>query len=265
MVSYLAEKYAYLLTKEDARQLFQSLATLSGSVSEAARMCDIRSRKTIYDWKETTDLKISTRTKILDASLRNIPDNTLSFLLDKSEQGTSDILHIILSRIFETAMKHNLNKEVFTELANGFTLITKEHAGIVLERLEEEVGEMAQSIHKKAFDLKVNLPPVAIETMKHAQLLELLLTIVKSLPEKVTPEEKLDWAMRFNIPVELVDVSAALTSIVHARYEVELRGATPQALYPVPTAPMELQYRSSAFKQEPVYTFGRDLLGGEVA
>jgi len=264
MVSYLAEKYAYLLTKEDAKQLFESLATFHGSVSEAARKCNIQSRKTIYDWKETRDLKLSTKIKILNASLTNIPDKTLSFLLERSEESTSDILHVILSRTFEMAMKQNLSKEAFAELANKFVLITKEHAGIVLERLEEEVGEMNQAIRGKAFDLKVNLPPVPIEATKPTLLLELLPIITKSLPEKVSGTEKFDIALKLNAPVELIDVSSTLTSIIRARYEREFHSATPQTPYPLPKPPMELQY-GQVFGQEQVYSLEQYRKLGEAA
>jgi hypothetical protein len=247
MANYLAEKYAYLLTKEDAKQLFDSLVNLSGSVSEAARKCNIQSRKTIYDWKETSDIKLSTKIRILNASLTNIPDKTLSFLLERSEESTSDILHVILSRTFEIAMRQNISKENFIELTNKFSLITKEHAGIVLERLEEEVGEMTQTIREKAFDLKVDMSPVPIETMKPNHLLELLPIITKSIPEKITQTEKLDLAQKLNAPIELIDVSSSLTSIIRARYEVEFHSAAPQAPYPLPKQLTELQYGPNIF------------------
>jgi hypothetical protein len=265
MASYLAEKYAYLLTKEDAKQLFDSLVNLSGSVSEAARKCNIQSRKTIYDWKETSDIKLSTKTKILNASLGNIPDKTLSFLLKRSEESTSDILHVILSRTFEIAMKQNVSKESFIQLTNEFTIITKEHAGIVLERLEEEVGEMTQAIRGKAFDLKVDLPPVPIETMKPAQLLELLPIIMKAIPEKVTQSEKLDLAQKLNIPIELVDASSALASTVRAHYEVKFQSAAPQTPYPVPKQPSEFKYGPNIFGQELIYPLGQNGKWGEAA
>ena len=247
MASYLAEKYAYLLTKEDAEQLFESLATLAGSVSEAARECNIQSRKTIYDWKETSDIRLSTKTKILNASLRNIPDKTLRFLLERSEESTSDILHVILSRTVEIAMRQNTRKECFTELANNFTLITKEHAGIVLERLEEEVGEMTQAIRGKAFDLKVSAPPVPIETMKPARLLELLPIIMTSMPLRITQGEKLDLAQKFNVPMELIEVSSTIASMVSSRSEAEPINAASQVRYTLPKQPIQLEYGPSIF------------------
>jgi hypothetical protein len=144
-------------------------------------------------------------------------------------------------------MRQNISKENFIELTNKFSLITKEHAGIVLERLEEEVGEMTQTIREKAFDLKVDMSPVPIETMKPNHLLELLPIITKSIPEKITQTEKLDLAQKLNAPIELIDVSSSLTSIIRARYEVEFHSAAPQAPYPLPKQLTELQYGPNIF------------------
>ena len=220
MASYLAEKYAYILTKEDILQLFKTLEGVYGSISRAARETGIQ-RKTAYDWPETGDVKLTTKIKILESSIKTKPDYTLNFLLERSEERASEILYVILTRLFERAMNEKLDPKNFVAVAKKLERMRKRHAGLVFEHLEEEVEDMSRLIRQRSYDLNVSLPPVAIETMKSTQVLEILPTIARSLPEVQTPAGYLEIARARNVPLELVTVSSTMLQIARAYYSKE--------------------------------------------
>lgn len=249
MASYLAQKYAYLLTKEDTRQLFKSLEKVCGSIKNAALKCGIQ-RKTVYDWPKTGDVKLTTKTKILEASIKTRPDYTLHFLLERSEERASEILYVMLTRFFERAMTQELDRRTFAAIAKKFGWIRKRHAGLIFGHLEEEVGDMSQHIRERAENLQVILPFTPIETMKAAQMLELLPTIVKMLPEKETPAGHHELAIKFNLPIELVKVSSTVLQIARAPYVERLESETTESPYRRPTPSAEISYTPRILTQE---------------
>lgn len=240
MASYLAEKYAYLLTKEDTQWLFRDLHRIYGSLSKAARKANVQ-RKTIYDWSRTRDVKISTKVKILEALMKAKPDYTLWFILKRSEDSTSDILHIVLTRIFERATMEGLDGKAFVAITRKFERLKQRHAGMIFGYLDEEVSDMSRLIREKAKKLNVTLPPIAIETLKSTEVLELLPTIVRLLPEKVTLEERLDLATKFCVPIELVKVSEEIIQCARAPYMG--KSETAEIEYPAPTPTADVKYK----------------------
>lgn len=220
MASYLAEKYAYMLTKEDSLQLFKTLERVHGSVSRAARETGIQ-RKTAYDWPETGDVRLKTKIKILESSIKTNPEYTLNFLLERSEERASEILYVILTRLFERAMNEELDKRTFVAVARKLERMRKSHAGLIFEHIEEEVEDMSRLIRQRSYDLNVSLPPVAIETMKSTQVLEILPTIAKSIPEIQTPAGYLEIARARNVPLELVTISSTVLQMARARFAEE--------------------------------------------
>ena len=230
MASHLAQKYAHLLTKEDTKQLFKTLEKNYGSIQNAALKCGIQ-RKTVYDWQKTADVKLTTKTKILEAAITTRPDYTLRFLLERSEERASEILYVMLTRFFERATTQGLDQRTFVAIAKKFELLRKRHAGLIFGHLEEEIGDMSQLIRERCESLQVSLPPVAIETMKSAQILEILPTIVKSLPEKGTLVGHLEIAEKFNVPIELVKVSSTISQITRAPYVERKKSETTESPY----------------------------------
>lgn len=249
MASYLAQKYAPLLTKEDTQQLFKTLAKLYGSIKNAALKCGIQ-RKTIYDWPDVADVKLTTKTKILETSIRAKSDYTLRFLLERSEDRTSELLYVMLTRFYERAMTPELDQRTFVAIAKKFERLRKRHAGLIFEHLEEEVADMSHLIRDRAKDLQASLPPPAIETMKSGQILELLPAIVKSLPEKETPTGHLELSVKFNVPIELIEFSSTIWQIARAPYVQRRESATTELEYPGPWPPAEPDYKPKRLTQE---------------
>ena len=161
VASYLAEKYAHILTKEDVLQLFKTLEKAYGSVSKATREIGIQ-RKTAYDWSETGDVKLKTKIKILENSIKTKPDYTLNFLLERSEERASEILYVVLTRLFERAINEKLGPRNFLAVAKKLERVRKRHVGLIFEHLEEEVEDMSRLIQQRSYDLNVSLPPVAV-------------------------------------------------------------------------------------------------------
>lgn len=220
MVNYLAEKYAHILTKDDILQLFKTLEKAYGSISKATKEIGIQ-RKTTYDWSETGDVKLKTKIKILESSITIKPDYTLNFLLERSEERASEILYVMLTRLFERAMNEKMGPRDFLAVSKKLERLRKRHAGLIFEHLEEEVEDMSRFIQQRSFDLNVNLPPVAIETMKSTQVLEILPTIAKSIPEIQTPAGYLEIARARNVPLELVTISSTVLQMARARFAEE--------------------------------------------
>lgn len=220
VVSYLAEKYAHILTKEDVLQLFKNLEKTLGSVSKATREVGIQ-RKTVYDWSETGDVKLKTKLKILETLIKTKPDYTLNFILERSEERAFEILYVILTRFFERAMNERMGPRNFLAVAKKLEQMRKRHAGLIFEHLEEEVEDMSRFIQQRAFDFGVSLPPPAIETMKSTQVLEILPTIAESLPEIQGTAGYLGIARSRNVPLELVTFSSTILQIARARLAKE--------------------------------------------
>ena len=242
MVNYLAEKYAPILTKEDVLQLFKTLEKAYGSVSRAAREIGIQ-RKTIYDWPETGDVKIKTKIKILESSIKTRPDYTLIFLLEKSEERASEVLYVILTRLFERAMSERLNPKNFVAVARKLERMRKRHAGLIFEHLEEEAEDMSRLIQQRAHNLNVSLPTIAIETMKSTQVLEVLPTIVKSLRQRRAKDGYPEIARAHNVPLELVKTSTTLLQIAGIRQfeEQEIESAESPYLPQIHTAERKMK------------------------
>ena len=254
MTNYLAQKYAYLLTKEDTQHLFNTLAKVYGSIKNAALKCGIQ-RKTVYDWPRTADIRLITKTKILEASIKTKSDYTLRFLLERSEERTSEILYVMLTRFFERAMTPELDRRTFSALSKKFERLRKRHAGLIFEHLEEDVSDMSHLLHEKAENLQVSLPPPAIETMKSTQILELLPTIIKSLPEKETPAGYPELSAKFNVPLELVEVSSTISQIARAPYVERQKSETTEPVYPGSWSPAGMRYKPEIKAQEPADSY----------
>lgn len=239
MAGHLAQKYAYLLTKEDTKQLFKTLKKVYGSIQNAALKCGIQ-RKTVYDWQKTADVKLTTKMKILEATIKTRPDYTLRFLLERSEERASEILYVMLTRFFEKATTQELDQRTCMYAAKKFELFRKRHAGLIFGHLEEEVDDMSQLIRQRCESLRVSLPPTAIETMKPARILEILPTIAKSLLEKETRVGHLEIAEKFNVPIELVKVSSTISQIMRAPYIERKKSETTESLYQRSVSPTEM-------------------------
>jgi len=89
---YLVDRYSQNLTKYDIKQLFERLRQKKGTITAATEKAEI-TRKTVHDWdKNSEDVKIATKRKILDASLEADFQGTIDYLVRKNAINYREIL-----------------------------------------------------------------------------------------------------------------------------------------------------------------------------
>jgi hypothetical protein len=181
-LSYLAKRHAYLLTEEDALELFSILENRVGSTSEACRRCHIQ-RKTRYDWERGKSIKPNTKYKVLKGLIENIPEETFNFLLNKAKDSAVEILSLNLSNIYTHMLGERIDRRLFAEDLKKIQDLKNRNAGLVWE-LGEEVDEMMSQIEEKASLLNVSMPLDNIDIFKPSQIMEILPSIIDEISRR---------------------------------------------------------------------------------
>ena len=173
MPTYIVERYAGILTKEDITQLFNALTSnLHGNRSEAARQCGLTGKAT-YDWEKAHYVKLTTKRKVLETCLRLDFLGTVEYLLKRSSERTIDVLRAILSTIHAEAIETN-SKEQFITLLDKFNILRTQYRGLINDRIMDEAADMLWMLRQKAQELEVPVPPKSIEDISAKELLEVL-------------------------------------------------------------------------------------------
>lgn len=189
MVSYIAEKYAGMLTEQDIRELFEILTVkLNGNRSESARRCDLTGKAT-YDWEKAGYVKLKTKKKVLEACLEIDFLGTVEYLLSQSSERTVDVLRTTLSTIYADAIETNSQKE-FSNLLDKFETLSMKYRGLIKDQIEDEVSDMSRSLRKKALNLGLSPHETLIEDLSSQQLLEALQLVGRIYVENPFEAEK---------------------------------------------------------------------------
>jgi hypothetical protein len=153
--SYITDKYAGMLTEEDVANLFNFLVKKLGeNRSEAARRCGLTGKAT-YDWEEATYVKLETKKKVLEASLRENFIETVEYLVGRSTNRSLDLLRTILSTLYANALEAYGNE--FEKTFVKFETIRTGHRGIIKDGIQDEVTDMTSLLRKRASELGVSL------------------------------------------------------------------------------------------------------------
>jgi hypothetical protein len=179
MVTFLARKYAHLLTKEDIMALFDLLKKKTGSQSEAAKLCGL-TRKTTYDWKEIGELKGETKEKVLSVLIDNLPRETLSLIADRASKFARDSVVTYLSVLHSLALQSPSVPE-FTENAKLFDEARTAYGGLVAGMYETEMGKMLSDLNAYARSLGADWHPVPVRIFSETHLSELLPIVMAKL------------------------------------------------------------------------------------
>lgn len=172
MPSYISDRYAGILTKEDIGQLFNKLTeSLEGNRSEAARQCGLTGKAT-YDWEKAAYLKLGTKRKVLEACLRTDFLNTIEYLLSRSSERTIDVLRTILSTVYAEAVE-TVPKERFIYLINRFETLRIQYRGLIKDRIIDEVTDMLLMLRQKALELVVQIPKKSIDDISAKEFLDI--------------------------------------------------------------------------------------------
>jgi hypothetical protein len=171
MLSYIAEKYAEMLTEDDVANLFELLTSeLGGNRSEAARQAGLTGKAT-YDWAQVAYVKLGTKKKVLDAALKANFAATVEYLLEESNNRNIDLLRTILGTFFADALESN-SQESFKAMQSKFNTIRKSHLGLIRDGIQNEVADMEISIKSKAEQLGVLVEAKGAEEFSGKEVLE---------------------------------------------------------------------------------------------
>lgn len=203
MPSYIVEKYAGILTKEDISQLFGALAEeLQGNRSEAARQCGLTGKAT-YDWEKVTYIKLETKQKVLAACLRTDFLGTVEYLLRRSNDRTVDILRTILSAVYTEAMETN-SRDQFRILLDRFNLLRNKHRGLIKDQIEDEAADMVWYMGQKASELGIPQPEKSLEDVSLTEWLEAFPVIVEAYVEE--PQQAYTLAKTLDLPEKSIEI-----------------------------------------------------------
>lgn len=195
--SYLADRYAGVLTKYDVQTLFGWLIEYYGNLSAASNALGIQ-RKTVYDWdKNSDDVRTITKRKILDAALKCYAERITSFLLEKMYGDLNELLARHISITHRKIMQGTDPSELSRNLA-AFRALLDKHGAILLDSDEEKMNHLIDEINQKCAAFKLppiersirNIPPESL-----AQRFSILLEILRD--KKLSRQEIID---SFNLP-----------------------------------------------------------------
>jgi len=223
MVTYLAKKYAHLLTKEDIVTLFDLLKKKTGSQSGAAKLCDL-TRKTTYDWKEIDDLKGETKEKVLSVLIDNLPKETLALIADRASKYARDSIATYLSVVHSLALQSTSSGE-FEENTKLFDQARTRYGGLVAGMYENEIGKMVSDLNQHARSLGTDWHPAPVRIFSERHISELLPSLVSQLTA-TSPN--------------FVQISQELQ--VSTEFASELHKVLPRA--PQPVQPVAIPYRA---------------------
>ena len=146
MALSISERFSGILTKGDIEELFEKLKEKAGSTAAAARLAKLE-RKTVYKWREVKEIRKSTKEKVLTALLKQMPIETLEFLLEKYRERSGILLYNLLAVIVNTAIKSS-NKDRRRELIERFHRDLELYGRPLADEVAEEIFRLQQSIKR---------------------------------------------------------------------------------------------------------------------
>jgi len=238
MSSIIAEKYANLLTMEDVVRLFKLLEEIVGNKVKAAKLCGIE-RKTAYGWDATKEIRLRTKKKVLSALIENLTEETLAFITERSVETSVDILRTYISAIYEKAMDERINAPNFLRLASKFEEIKQNYAGLIVDRLEIEVGNMSALIPERASELGAFFEVSPINTLKLSEFTKLLPSLINTISSVYPYVPDSEIAKIFNLPRDFVHT---LCTTLHENY---IAIGSPPASVNITPSPYERNYSTA--------------------
>ena len=159
-----------MLTEEDVKNLFDSLAKQLGeNSSEAARRCGLTGKAT-YDWENAAYVKLGTKKKVLEASLKENFLTTVEYLLGRSSSRSLDLLRTILSTLYANALETASPNE-FKDILAKFEAIRINHRGTIRDGINDEATDMSSMLRNKASDLGIPLTAKSIDDFSAEEII----------------------------------------------------------------------------------------------
>lgn len=190
MSTYIADKYAGLLTEEDVNVLFNRLAKEFGdNRSEAARQCGLTGKAT-YDWEDAAYVKLGTKKKVLEASLKKNFLNTMEYLLSKSNNRNIDLLQMILSTLYANALEATSSEDFKTNFTK-FELIRMRNLGIIREGMQTEVSDMSTMLKDKATEFRIPVAPRSVNEFSAEEIINVVQLVGRVYSENPTQAQSM--------------------------------------------------------------------------
>ena len=200
MRSYITDKYAGMLTEDDVENLFNLLvAKLGGNRSEAARQCGLTGKAT-YDWVGAAYVKLGTKQKVLEASLRTNFPETVEYLLNQSTDRNLDLLRTILGTFYANVLESTSQND-FKSGFEKFESIRTKHLGLIRDGIYNEVADMATSLRDKAEELGLPLQPKATNELSAEELVNAVQLVGRIYVENPVQAETLA-AKEIGLPLD---------------------------------------------------------------
>ena len=138
----LLKKYAGYVDTEGIRTLFGKLQKhLGDNRTAAAEECGITT-KAVYDWeKQKEGVKLSTKIKILEKTIDELPVETFRYLTQNLYDSSSETLMSCLTTLYEQSFDAKDEKEYLTHV-NEFENVSGEFAGLIYKNRDLEVNHM---------------------------------------------------------------------------------------------------------------------------
>ena len=211
-------------------QLFKRLEETVGNTSKAAEICGLE-RKTIYGWEEAGEIKLKTKKKILAALIEYLTEETLDFIVQRSAEASTDVLRIYLTALYEKAMDINTAKNEILRLISRYNLIKQKYAGLIVNYLEFEVGNMLHNIQERANELGIHFVPSPNDIVRLEEFSLLIPNLIKTISTSpYTPDSEI--AKTFNVSQGFIH---SFSTALHENYIAIKSIAIPDGAGSLPT------------------------------
>jgi len=226
MSFYAPEDWAKILSVDDLQVLIERMKQKLGA--GLPRVCGEvgNERKTVYNWIKNAraHVKDKTKTKVLKASLRINPVETLEYVQQKLERSSSNILLALFRRGHNKAISATTSEDFSKALLEINDLRIK-YAPLVNRTLRVEIGDMLQDLRSLAVKHSVQIPPPSLEEISTAFIVGMLPTIIQSTLDSLTKVGIFDAkyiSEQMHLPLEIVESVARSTETIW-RNAVQLR------------------------------------------
>lgn len=198
------EKFSNYVDSDSIAELFNKYQKYVGdNRTLAAKECGI-TPKSVYDWENRSeDVKHSTKIKVLEKIIEEMPVETFQYITDKLYNSSSETLLTCLSTLYEQSYDSKSESE-YLAIVNIFENITKKYAGLIYNNRELEVNGMFLKLSEFAKMRGYGWKPQQTILYDFNKIKQMIPQIISSwiyygLPQ--TPEE---LSARTKFPLEIV-------------------------------------------------------------
>lgn len=225
----ILEKYSSFVDTEGVIELFDKYQkSKNDNRTLAAKECDITT-KSVYDWKHLKEnVKLSTKVKILQKIMEEMPVETFSYLTKKLYDSSTETLMSCLTTLYEQSFDVKDERE-YLQHVHEFENISKKYAGLIYKHRDLEVNHMFSKLY--SFAKSQNYPWKPHQTVLYDSKM-----VIQMIPQIISlwiyyglPISAEELAARNKFPIEFVqtienEVNKQL--LTQQTLESEIRGKT---------------------------------------